>query len=66
VSIHGSKSQEERNEAMELFRAGKKDVLVATDIAAKGAFTHLRVASLPLLVFSNAIVQVLISLRSSM
>eukprot|EP00944_MAST-04C_sp_MAST-4C-sp1_P007009 g7009.t1 len=36
VSIHGQKDQEERSEAMRDFRAGKKDVLVATDIAAKG------------------------------
>ena len=36
VSIHGGKDQEERNEAIRLFKEGKKDVLVATDIAAKG------------------------------
>ena len=36
VSIHGGKDQEERNEAIQLYKAGKKDVLVATDIAAKG------------------------------
>ena len=36
VSIHGGKDQEERNEAIALYKAGKKDVLVATDIAAKG------------------------------
>lgn len=36
VSIHGSKDQEERNEAIKLFKDGKKDVLVATDVAAKG------------------------------
>jgi len=35
-SIHGSKDQQEREESMERFRAGDKDVLVATDIAAKG------------------------------
>jgi ATP-dependent RNA helicase DDX41 len=36
VSIHGGKDQEERNEAIEMYKQGKKDVLVATDIAAKG------------------------------
>jgi ATP-dependent RNA helicase DDX41 len=36
VSIHGGKDQEERNEAIRLFKAGQKDVLIATDIAAKG------------------------------
>jgi len=36
VSIHGSKDQEERNEAIRLYKLCKKDVLVATDIAAKG------------------------------
>lgn len=36
VSIHGSKDQEERNEAIKLYKECKKDVLVATDIAAKG------------------------------
>jgi ATP-dependent RNA helicase DDX41 len=36
VSIHGGKDQEERNEAIRLYKIGAKDVLVATDIAAKG------------------------------
>jgi hypothetical protein len=36
VSIHGGKDQEERNEAIKLYKDGIKDVLVATDIAAKG------------------------------
>jgi len=36
VSIHGGKDQEERNEAIKQFKAGDKDVLVATDVAAKG------------------------------
>lgn len=36
ASIHGGKDQEERNEAIRLYKEGKKDVLVATDIAAKG------------------------------
>ena len=36
VSIHGGKDQAERNEAIQMFKDGEKDVLIATDIAAKG------------------------------
>ncbi|KAI8512518.1 DEAD (Asp-Glu-Ala-Asp) box polypeptide 41 [Branchiostoma belcheri] len=36
VAIHGGKDQEERTRAIEAFREGKKDVLVATDVASKG------------------------------
>jgi len=36
VAIHGDKDQEEREYAISSFKAGKKDVLVATDIASKG------------------------------
>ncbi|XP_014290780.1 ATP-dependent RNA helicase abstrakt [Halyomorpha halys] len=36
VAIHGGKDQEERCRSVEAFRAGKKDVLVATDVASKG------------------------------
>jgi ATP-dependent RNA helicase DDX41 len=36
VSIHGGKDQEERQNAIEFFKNGKKDVLVATDVASKG------------------------------
>ena len=36
VSIHGGKDQAERNEAIAQFKDTSKDVLVATDIAAKG------------------------------
>ena len=36
VSIHGGKDQAERNEAIAQFKTGRRDVLVATDIAAKG------------------------------
>jgi len=36
VAIHGDKGQDERVEAIESFKAGKKDVLVATDVASKG------------------------------
>ncbi|KAJ7947343.1 putative Dead box ATP-dependent RNA helicase [Quillaja saponaria] len=36
VAIHGGKDQEEREYAISFFKAGKKDVLVATDVASKG------------------------------
>jgi len=36
VSIHGGKDQAERNDAIREFKSGKRDVLIATDIAAKG------------------------------
>ena len=36
VSIHGSKRQDERMEAIRLFKSGERDVLVSTDIGAKG------------------------------
>lgn len=36
VSIHGGKDQEEREAAIQSFKAGTKDVLVATDVASKG------------------------------
>lgn len=36
ASIHGGKDQEERNDAIDQFKRGAKDVLVATDVAAKG------------------------------
>jgi ATP-dependent RNA helicase DDX41 len=36
AAIHGGKDQEEREEAVRLFKAGVKDVLVATDVASKG------------------------------
>lgn len=35
-SIHGDKSQMERMKALEAFKAGELDVLVATDVAARG------------------------------
>lgn len=36
VSIHGGKDQEERLTAIQEFNSGKKDVLIATDVASKG------------------------------
>jgi len=36
VSIHGGRDQEERQWAIREFREGRKDVLVATDVASKG------------------------------
>ena len=36
VAIHGSKDQEERDMAIKAFKEGRKDVLVATDVASKG------------------------------
>lgn len=36
VSVHGDMSQDARERAMTQFKAGKKDVLIATDVAARG------------------------------
>ncbi|KAL1529301.1 hypothetical protein AB1Y20_000255 [Prymnesium parvum] len=36
VGIHGGKDQEEREYAIQMFKEGKKDVLVGTDVASKG------------------------------
>jgi ATP-dependent RNA helicase DDX41 len=36
VTIHGGKAQEDRAQAIADFKAGRKDVLVATDVAGKG------------------------------
>lgn len=36
VAIHGSRTQEERTHAIDAFKAGRADVLVATDVASKG------------------------------
>ena len=36
VAIHGSKTQEEREYAIRAFKAGKKDVMVASGVASKG------------------------------
>lgn len=36
VAIHGGKDQDEREYAIQMFKQGKKDVLVGTDVASKG------------------------------
>lgn len=36
VSLHGDLSQNQRDHSMELFRSGRADVLVATDVASRG------------------------------
>ena len=36
VAIHGNKSQGQRTRALEAFKSGKVDILVATDVAARG------------------------------
>ena len=36
VSLHGDLSQKQRDQSMGLFRAGRADVLVATDVASRG------------------------------
>ncbi len=36
VSLHGDLSQNQRDHSMQLFRGGKADVLVATDVASRG------------------------------
>eukprot|EP00039_Didymoeca_costata_P010653 m.144259 g.144259 ORF g.144259 m.144259 type:complete len:618 (-) comp14913_c0_seq2:1197-3050(-) len=36
VAIHGGKDQEERDLAIRAFKEGRKDVLIATDVASKG------------------------------
>lgn len=36
TSVHGNKSQGQRDRAIKEFRAGKMDILVATDVAARG------------------------------
>jgi ATP-dependent RNA helicase DDX41 len=36
VAIHGGKEQDEREYAIKMFKEGKKDVLIGTDVASKG------------------------------
>ena len=42
VLLHGERSQEEREAAMADFRSGKAQVLVATDVAARGEWARVR------------------------
>jgi len=42
VCIHGDKSQQERDYVLSEFRNGKANVLVATDVAARGKFLSVR------------------------
>jgi len=43
VAIHGGKDQEERSRAVDAYRQGVKDILVATDVASKGLdFTNIQ------------------------
>ncbi len=46
VAIHGNKSQAQRQKALNMFKAGKARVLVATDVAARG----LDIPNLPLVI----------------
>ncbi|RGE21611.1 DEAD/DEAH box helicase [Leucobacter sp. wl10] len=36
ASVHGDLNQDQRERAMSAFKAGKKDILIATDVAARG------------------------------
>ncbi|KAL0947470.1 hypothetical protein HGRIS_013575 [Hohenbuehelia grisea] len=51
VSIHGSKSQEERQYAIKSFKSGAKDVMVASGVASKGLdfneIQHVIIFSMP-------------------
>lgn len=40
VAIHGDKTQHDREKALNSFRTGKKPILVATDVAARGLDIH--------------------------
>lgn len=40
VTIHGDKSQMDREKAFRLFRSGERSILVATDVAARGLDIH--------------------------
>ncbi|PFG31650.1 DEAD/DEAH box helicase [Paramicrobacterium agarici] len=36
VAVHGDLNQEQRERAMKAFKSGKKDIMIATDVAARG------------------------------
>ena len=40
AAVHGDLNQEQRERAMAAFKAGKKDILIATDVAARGIDVH--------------------------
>ncbi|MEO6827013.1 MAG: DEAD/DEAH box helicase [Microbacteriaceae bacterium] len=40
AAVHGDLNQEQRERAMAAFKAGKKDIMVATDVAARGIDVH--------------------------
>lgn len=46
VMLHGKRTQEERNQAIQDFKAGKCQVLIATDVASRG----LHIRNLPYIV----------------
>lgn len=41
ISIHGNKSQQERDYVLNEFRSGRCNILVATDVAARGLGKYL-------------------------
>lgn len=41
VCMHGDKSQQERDYVLREFRNGKSNILIATDVAARGLGKHL-------------------------
>jgi probable ATP-dependent RNA helicase DDX4 len=43
TSIHGDRFQEQREAALKEFRIGKRDILVATNVAARGLGTIIQV-----------------------
>ncbi|KAK2196160.1 bifunctional P-loop containing nucleoside triphosphate hydrolase/ATP-dependent RNA helicase DEAD-box [Babesia duncani] len=51
VNIHGDRSQQDREEALRLFKSGERPILVATDVAARGLdinnITHVINCDLP-------------------
>ena len=46
TSIHGDRFQEQREAALKEFRTGKRDILVATNVAARGLGNYIQSMSL--------------------
>lgn len=46
-TLHGDKSQNERDFVLREFRTGKSNILVATDVAARGLGKYTQLVSLP-------------------